>query len=230
MQKLNTELKRLYLAEPEAEAAGQTRVISLAFRRLPDDAEDGHWERLCVMANALQTALQLPAPAVSISGDGAYGLWLSLAQPVPLAQAREFAGMLWSAYCPALKPAANNSGSAPAAAPALPPRLDPASGKWAAFINPGMGASFAGDEGLEVQPPEAGQLALLERLESISPEQFASAVAQLQPSAGVAVRAADVVPQPGAAQEGLLLKDATLEDIVNFLHAKNIEPTFRFLK
>jgi hypothetical protein len=29
--------------------------------------------------------------------------------------------------------------------------------------------------------------------------------------------------------EGLLLKDATLEDIVRFLQAKHIEPTFRFL-
>lgn len=225
MQKLNTELKRLYLAEPEAEAAGQTRVISLAFRRLPDDAEDGHWERLCVMANALQTELQLPAPAVSISGDGAYGLWLSLAQPVPLAQAREFAGLLWGAYCPALKPAANGSASAPASGLALPPRLDPASGKWAAFINPGLGASFAGDEGLEMQPPEAGQLALLERLESIALEQFTGALAQLRPGSGAAAQPTSVAPQ-----EGLLLKDATLEDIVNFLHTKNIEPTFRFLK
>jgi hypothetical protein len=31
------------------------------------------------------------------------------------------------------------------------------------------------------------------------------------------------------APEGLLLKDATLEDIVRFLHSKNIEPTFRHL-
>jgi hypothetical protein len=30
------------------------------------------------------------------------------------------------------------------------------------------------------------------------------------------------------APKGLLLKDATLEDIVRHLHAKNIEPTFRF--
>jgi hypothetical protein len=29
--------------------------------------------------------------------------------------------------------------------------------------------------------------------------------------------------------EGLLLKDATLEDIVRHLQAKHIEPTFRFL-
>ncbi|XLZ72112.1 hypothetical protein ABT364_09160 [Massilia sp. SR12] len=220
MHKLNTELKRLYLAEPEAEAAGQTRAISLAFRRLPDDAEDGHWERLCVVANALQTELRLPAPAVSVSGDGAYGLWLSLAQAVPLAQAREFAGLLWSAYCPALKPGA-------ASAPALPPRLDPVSGKWAAFINPGLGTSFAGDEGLEMQPPEAGQLALLERLESITPAQFVQAMVQLRPAAASAPSATSA---SSAGSGDLLLKDATLEDIVQFLHSKNIEPTFRFVK
>lgn len=217
MQKLNTELKRLYLAPPEAEALGQTRTIALAFRRLPDDSEAGHWERLCAVANAIQSELRLPAPAVSISGSGAYGLWLSLAQPVPLAQAREFAELL-------------TPGAAPAAALALPPRLDPASGKWAAFINPGMGASFAGDEGLEMQPPEAGQLALLERLESSTPAQFAQALAQLRQSVAAAPQ-----PAPGAARldappEGLLLRDATLEDIVQFLHSKNIEPTFRFLK
>jgi hypothetical protein len=36
-------------------------------------------------------------------------------------------------------------------------------------------------------------------------------------------------PYASAAPDGLLLKDATLEDIVRFLHAKNIEPTFRHL-
>ena len=32
-----------------------------------------------------------------------------------------------------------------------------------------------------------------------------------------------------ASADGVLLKDATLEDIVRRLHAMNIEPTFRFL-
>jgi hypothetical protein len=33
----------------------------------------------------------------------------------------------------------------------------------------------------------------------------------------------------GAVADTLLLRDATLEDIVRFLHAKQIEPTFRHL-
>jgi hypothetical protein len=36
-------------------------------------------------------------------------------------------------------------------------------------------------------------------------------------------------PANRAAPDGLLLKDATLEDIVRFLQARHIEPTFRFL-
>lgn len=223
MQKLTLELKRLYGAD--SGALGQTRVIALAFRRLPDEPEAGHWERLCTVANALQSALRLPAPAVSISGDGAYGLWLSLAQPVPLAQAQEFSALLCAAYCPEQKIA-----DAAATPPPLPPRLVGASGKWAAFINPGLGASFAGDEGLEVQPPEAGQLALLEGLESISPVQLAHALERLRQMVGVTPQPSAAPSRPANAQEDLLLKDATLEDIVAYLHSKNIEPSFRFLK
>jgi hypothetical protein len=231
MQKLTNELKRLYLAGPEAEAAGLTRAIALEFRKMPDDGEAGHWERLCRTAHALQSDLGLPAPAVSISGDGAYGLWLSLAQPVEAGQAQEFRALVYSAYCPELAQAGDNAGSVPAPAPALPPCQHPRSGQWAAFINSGMGASFAGDEGLAMQPPEAGQLALLEGLESIGQAAFAHALARLrQTGGGRPASAAPAARPPGVAADGLLLKDATLEDIVNHLHAKNIEPTFRFLK
>jgi hypothetical protein len=221
MQKLNVELDRLYLAG----ADGGTRRIALAFNKLPGDGEAGHWERLCALANALQSELGLPAPAVSISGGGAYGLWLSLEKSVAPAQADEFKELLCDAYCPEI------AGAAADDAAGLPPQLNSVSGKWSAFIHPGMGASFAGDEGLEVQPPEAGQVALLEGLESIGPAQFAQVLERLRPGEPTAGhRTPAQSPLLAAAQDGLLLKDATLEDIVNFLHSKNIEPTFRFLK
>jgi hypothetical protein len=222
MQKLTTELNRLYQGDDAAQ--GETRAITLAFRRLQEDGEAGHWERLCEVANAMQSDLHLPAPAVSVSGDGAFGLWLSLARPVAEVQAQEFRDLVYQAYCPALV----RAGSAAGATPALPPQLDQGSGKWSAFIHAGMGASFAGDEALEMQPPESGQVALLEGLESIAPAQFAQALDQLRqrcPGTGPAP-----TPTPaGAPSAGLLLKDATLEDIVRHLHAMNIEPTFRFL-
>jgi hypothetical protein len=88
-----------------------------------------------------------------------------------------------------------------------------------------MGASFAQDTGLEMAPPIAAQAAFLEGLRSISAEQFAEVLGALPVSLPVVVATA----VPAAAPAGLLLKDATLEDIVKFLHAKNIEPTFRHL-
>jgi hypothetical protein len=84
-------------------------------------------------------------------------------------------------------------------------------------------------------PPLAGQAGFLEPLESIGEEQFARAMRKLQQPPGAAASAAappaSAAPAASspAAPDGLLLKDATLEDIVRFLQSKNIEPTFRFL-
>ncbi|WP_377705571.1 hypothetical protein [Pseudoduganella sp. UC29_71] len=262
MQDLISELNRLYLLPGNAQqdeliqrlqgqsgapitlaAGGMTRAIVIAFPKLPGSVEAQHWSLLCGVANALQTELKLPAPAVSISGDSGYGLWLSLANPVPVAQAQAFLGLLHAAYFPEADLAAEAAGTPVE----LPPCLHPDSGKWAAFINPGLGASFADESGLDMAPPHAGQAALLDGLDSITDEQLryalarlqqlpasqqaaaraaATAPAQAEPSAQATVHAA---PASAAAPDGLLLKDATLEDIVNFLHSKNIEPTFRHL-
>jgi len=277
MEKLIAELTRLYLA-PEAvtrdalaahiagkttlaikltTADGLTRAFAIPFRKVFGDGEAGHWDRLCEVANALQADLGLPAPAVSIDGASAYRLWLSLETPVPAGEAQEFLELLQQTYF-------RQTELAPDAATApvyLPPCLNPRSGKWAAFIHPGMGASFAEESGLEVAPPLAGQAAFLEGLDSIADEQFREALHKLEQrhrpaaapasahvaagpessAAGDALAAepfalahppgapARAPAKPKAAPDGLLLKDATLEDIVRHLHAKNIEPTFRFL-
>jgi hypothetical protein len=278
MQDLISELNRLYLLPGNAQqeeliqrlqgqsgapmtlaAGGMTRAIAIAFPKIPGNVEAQHWSLLCGVANALQADLRLPAPAVSISGDSGYGLWLSLANPVPVAQAQAFLGLLHAAYFPEADLAAGAAG----APVELPPCLHPDSGKWAAFINPGLGASFADESGLDMAPPHAGQAALLDGLDSISDEQLRYALARLQQlpanqqaAARAAVSSAAPARPAGsatadadadasghgsaaapasaeasghAAAPGLLLKDATLEDIVNFLHAKNIEPTFRHL-
>jgi hypothetical protein len=267
MEKLIAELTRLYLA-PEAvtrealaahitgkttlaikltTADGLTRALAIPFRKVFGDGESGHWDRLCVVANALQADLGLPAPAVSIDGASAYRLWLSLETPVPASEAQDFLELLRQTYF-------REAELAPDAATApvyLPPCLNPRSGKWAAFIHPGMGASFAEESGLEVAPPLAAQVGFLETLDSIDDMQFREALRKLeqrqapapapeQPAlelfdapAPQATQAPATKPKAAAASssaaDGLLLKDATLEDIVRHLHAKNIEPTFRFL-
>jgi len=279
MEKLIAELTRLYLA-PEAvtrdalaahiggkttlaikltTADGLTRALAIPFRKVFGDGEAGHWDRLCEVANALQADLGLPAPAVSIDGASAYRLWLSLETPVPAGEAQEFLELLQQAYF-------RQTELAPDAATApvyLPPCLNPRSGKWAAFIHPGMGASFAEESGLDMAPPLTGQAAFLEGLDSIADEQFREALHKLEqrhrpaasasaampaPAEPLSSAASDALdaelfalqpPPPAPAKapakaktppDGLLLKDATLEDIVRHLHAKNIEPTFRFIQ
>jgi hypothetical protein len=253
MEKLIAELTRLYLPPGgvssdvlERHLSGQTNVaVSLATAQglvrsivIPFDktgAGDNaqHWDRLCTVANVLQVDLGFPMPAVSTSGASGYRLWLSFGAPVSAVQAQRFLELLRLAYCQDMQ-VAPNTVSAPIE---LPPCLDPRTGKWSAFIHPGMGASFANESGLEMAPPSAGQVAFLEGLESISLEQFQHALDVLQQvhNAAAAIIPTNTPPAGVAVALGtgpradLLLKDATLEDIVEFLHSKNIEPTFRHL-
>jgi hypothetical protein len=204
-------------------ASGLTRAVAIPFEKSASGPEAAHWTALCETANALQARHGFPAPAVSVTGLG-YCLWLSLATPVPVPQARQFAARVRQAYAP-------DSAPRDGKLPLLPPCLDARNGKWAAFIHPGMGASFADEPWLDMAPPSLAQAAFLEELASVGPAQFAEAFAALgQPEPGAPAQAAPVpvasAPAPGA---GLLLRDASLEDIVRHLHALNIEPSFRHL-
>ena len=251
MLKLIQELMRLYLPQGvvteealQAHILGQqtlppdittvdglTRTIAIPFHRIPKAAEGRHWALLCEVANALQEELDLPAPAVSIASQEGFCLWLSLATPLPSLEAGQFVELLRQAYFPETEPVLG-------APIELPPCLNRDTGRWTAFINPGMGASFIGEPGLEIAPPQAAQAAFLEGLESIDAVRFDAALVRLRSrsasaagsvgTVGSAAHAAAIPAAPGSATpDGLLLKDATLEDIVRHLHALHIEPTFR---
>jgi hypothetical protein len=172
----------------------------------------------------LQGELGLPAPAVSISGDSGYRLWLSLEQPVPIERAQRFLDGLRAACFAQV--ALEQGVDAPVE---LPPCLHQPSGKWAAFIHPGMGASFAEEPGLEMAPPLGAQAAFLDGLQSIGMAQFERVLELLARPAPAPAPGADPAPERlmTALPDGLLLKDATLEDIVRHLHGLGIEPTFR---
>lgn len=239
MEKLTAQLTRLYLMPDAASSTdlaqhplvslvsgdGMTRALVLDFPKLREGAPDAHWTNLCAVANALQDSFGFPAPAVSITGDSGYRLWLSLADPVPEGDVRRFVSMLRHAHFSELE-------LQPSEQVQLPPSLNTASGKWAAFIHPGMGASFAEEAGLDMPPPGAAQLAFLEGLGSIGKQQFMDALVALkQPEAPPAAQpdslADSTGPAAAATCDGLLLKDATLEDIVRHLHKLGIEPSFR---
>jgi hypothetical protein len=207
----------LALATPE----GMTRTIVIGFDKARYQEAGQHWTRLCELAHTLQTQYGFPAPGVSISANAGFRLWLSLEAPVPASEAQQLLALLKDAGFPELA-VAPDAATRPVE---LPPCRDPDTGRWAAFIHPGMGASFIDEPGLEMMPPPAAQAAFLEQLESISPAQFRDALADPRMAAPAPLAAGGA--DPGAGQ--LLLRDATLEDIVRHLHAKGIEPTFRHL-
>ncbi|GGZ02099.1 hypothetical protein ACFFTM_08470 [Pseudoduganella plicata] len=200
---------------------GAVRAIVLPFDGRAHGSGTAAWERLCEVANVLQAELGLPAPAVSIDGATGYRLWLSFGQSVDVATAQRFVDLLCAAYCPEVVLPAGG-----VLAPVeLPPCRNGTTGKWAAFVHPGMGASFADEPALEMTPPAAAQAAFLQGLERIDAAQLRHALDVLAGDGGQP----EAQPAPGPGSRGLLLQDATLEDIVRHLHARNIEPTFRYL-
>jgi hypothetical protein len=251
MEKLIAQLMRLYLLPgqvpvellqrqllgevtlPVALAAPEdrTRAIVIDFDKAKGDEEGRHWTRLCEVAQALQADYGFPAPGVSISANAGFRLWLSFAAPVAASEAQRLLELLRDTAFPELAVPSDLARRTVA----LPPCLDRESGRWSAFIHPGMGASFADEPGLEMAPPPLAQAAFLEQLDSIGVEQFHATLKALQPAPAAAPRPpapfppANPAPSPQAGAGDLLLRDATLEDIVRHLHALHIEPTFRHL-
>jgi hypothetical protein len=210
------------LATPE----GRTRAIVIDFDKAKGDEEGRHWTRLCEVAQALQADYGFPAPGVSISANAGFRLWLSFAAPVAASEAQRLLELLRDTAFPELAVPSDLARRTVA----LPPCLDRESGRWSAFIHPGMGASFADEPGLEMAPPPLAQAAFLEQLDSIGIEQFQAALQALQPaSAADPGPPAKPAPSLRAGAPDLLLRDASLEDIVRHLHALHIEPTFRHL-
>ena len=192
MNKLITQLQRLYFLpdqpglcqNPEDDGSkepfqpvstdGTVRTLSIGFAR------PGDWEALARLYQALQEELDLPPPAISVSGDQGFRLWLSLAQPVPVGLARHFLAELRRRYLADLPPASLEL--VPDAEPAtinLVPALNAATGKWSAFIDPSLGSMFSDESGLEMAPNMDRQADLLAGLKSIDAAAFRHGLALL---------------------------------------------------
>ncbi len=201
MQRLITELQRLYfhpvqlaggaVVTPELLAgslAGEfsvsldlsggadlVRLLAVDFRRAAD------WPAVEGLCQSLRDELELPLPAVSVSARAGFRLWFSLREPVPLVQAQSFLAALRQRYLAEL-PAAGVEcypGGPEAARLDLVPARDETSGKWSAFIDPGMGGMFVAEPGLEMAPNLERQADMLAAVASIGPDDWARALALL---------------------------------------------------
>jgi hypothetical protein len=146
----------------------RTLVVEFASR------DWAHAEKLYL---AVQNELDLPAPALSVSGAGRYGLWFSLAAAIPLAAAQDFLQALGRKYladvpAPDLRlwPASGRS------VIDLPPALNTASGKWSAFIDPELGSMFIDEAWLEMAPVMSRQADILAGFASVKPAELHKAM------------------------------------------------------
>ena len=183
MTRLQAELHRLYL--PPDGAPG-VRALLL------EVAGPASWEALAPAWQGVQADLELPAPAIAVSGSRGHQLWFSLREPVPAAQAEAFLGALRRRYLAGIKPERVVAG--PVQAAQLPP-LEAAPGHWAAFLAPDLAALFEDEPWLDLPPSDEAQANLLAQHESIKPEAFARALERLQPAPAASAAATQLDPR-----------------------------------
>ena len=151
-------------------------------------ARPADWPTLSALWRGVQTDLELPAPAIAVSGIDGYQLWFSLAEPASVAQARAFLEALRLRYLGLVAPARlSMMPSVDAASPGkiqhalLVPALQPATGRWSAFVAPDLAAIFSGEPWLDLPPNPDAQAKVLSRLECIKPGVFHALLERLSP-------------------------------------------------
>lgn len=208
MSRLDAEQRRLYvpathagggapiLAGPE----GRTRALVLEI------ASPATWADLARVWQGVQADLDLPAPAIAVTGEGGYQLWLSLAEPVAPDRALAFLGGLQRRYLAGVRP--GHVRLQPTVA-ALPP-AQVAPGRWSAFVTPDLAALFADEPWLDQPPGIDAQAEVLSRVVPASAEQFERACELLQAPEASATAAAAQPPRTVSADTALDPRDFLL--------------------
>ena len=183
MNKLHAELQRLYLPN-DPDGRVRTMVLELA--------RPASWDRLANVWQGVQVDLDMPAPAIAVSGVDGYQLWFSLAQPVAAAQAVAFLESLRQRYLVDLaqeRIAMSPSGLAPGDTwriAVLPP-VQTAPGRWSAFVAPDLAGLFADEPWLDLQPSPDAQADVLSRLKSMHSDDLKRALERpVEPAESVA--------------------------------------------
>ena len=156
---------------------GCVRSLLVVFKRSAD------WPHVARLHEAVQRELGLPEPAVSASGRDGFRVWFSLAEALPFARVRRFLDGLRRRYLATLpaghlafRPDIENLAAPGPVFVKLTPALHAESGRWSAFIDPGMGSLFVDEPGLALAPNFDKQAQLLRGLSSISAADFEQAL------------------------------------------------------
>jgi len=196
---------------------GSQRVWCIALARPAD------WEYAAAICRGVQEDLDLPAPTVSVDGQG-FRLWFSLAVPVSQVQGQAFLAGILSRYAADL-PAGRLQADTPTSF-VLPPARLADSERWNAFIDPSMGSMFIDEQWLDMPPNLDKQADLLSAFRTIKPAEFECALAQLAPTAQKLSPAADIQhPSTGPGKPTTLTLADHYNDPKSFLLAVMNDPT-----
>ncbi len=142
-------------------------------------ARPADWETLAQAWRGVQTDLDLPAPAIAVSGRDAFQLWFSFADAIPQAQRLAFVDALRARYLGAIAKVRIGI-FAPSSSAELPPRqVDLQQDQWSAFVAPDLAPVFNAEPWLDIPPGPEGQADLLCRLESIKSADLDAAMLRL---------------------------------------------------
>ena len=214
MNRLQTELHRLYLprvpAHVEIDAPSTTLIDTQGMVRamVMELTRPASWELLSRVWHGVQAELELPAPAIAVSGIDGLQLWFSLAEPIAAAQAHAFLASLRVRFVPEvdarrvrLMPASNASALHPELHARLVPALQEHTGNWSAFVAADLAPIFADTPWLDIAPNEEGQATLLRGLEAMKPAVFEEALKRLTTASATASPLAARQPDSAAAAE-----------------------------
>lgn len=221
MNRLQTELQRLYgppvpMPGNPATAGADLRGPAPVRAMVLELARPAGWRELSQVWRGVQVDLDLPAPAIAVSGREGYQLWFSLGEPVPVDRAAAFLAALCRRYLGSVP--AERIGMSPSPGASAPmsdrdirrlPPAEVAAERWSAFVAPDLAPVFEDEPWLDRPPGADAQAELLSRHESAQPEAFMRAFAQLGPVETPRSVQAAPAPGPGAGPRASQVVHAT---------------------
>ena len=204
MDRLDAALQRLYGMSSSEQGARCSLLI--VFRRASD------WPTVAEMLRVMQEDLALPLPAVSVSGESGYVVWLALDKAVSRPLGRSFLEALRRTVLADIRDGDLDFLAMPAQLFPIPACCE-ATGRWSAFIDPTMGSLFMDEAGLDFAPSADRQADLLGALSCIEQEALQAASVRLMPTPEpcAQVRSAEISADDGSSAEA----SAFLRGIMN---------------
>jgi hypothetical protein len=186
MNRLNTELSRLYWLSEDAYSVPQQLVAASGYAMLS------------VVWRQVQTELELPAAAIAVSGTDGLQLWFSVAEPVKATDATNFLLVLQSKYLSAtptkrisLYPSCPLESTDRINHAKGVPAMREDTGHWSAFVSPDLASVFGNEPWLDLAPNQNQQADLLCKLQSMTLQQFHDVLGLLDAPIGQFAQPAD---------------------------------------